>query len=108
MLGVHFDTSIAALTAEISNAVKVYATGVESFLTDPQNQGKLLDTSDISCEERGKGRWDLGESFFKHLRNVSIETDAIKPPIEFTADGDIKWAELKVNSCYIIDTELLN
>lgn len=96
MLGVHFDTSNAALTAEIGNAVKVYANGVQSFLSDPLNQGKVLDTSDISCEERGKGRWDLGEAFFKHLRNVSIEVDAIKPPIEFTADGDIKGAELKI------------
>lgn len=96
MLGVHFDTSIAALTAEIANAAKVFANGVESFTTDLQNQGKLLDTSDMSCDERGKGRWDLGEAFFKHLRNVSIETDGIKPNIEFTTDGDIKWAELKV------------
>lgn len=96
MLGVHFDTSNAALTAEIANAIKVYATGVESFLNDPQNQGKVLDTSDISCEERGKGRWDMGEAFFKHLRNVSIEMDAIRPPIEFTADGDIRGAELKI------------
>lgn len=108
MLGVHFDTSIAALTAEIANAAKVFANGVESFTTDLQNQGKLLDTSDMSCDERGKGRWDLGEAFFKHLRNVSIETDGIKPNIEFTTDGDIKWAELKVRGrfkCYyIIDT----
>lgn len=34
--------------------------------------------------------------FFKYLRNVSIESDLNKPNIEFTADGDLKWAELKI------------
>lgn len=96
MLGVHFDTSNAALTSEIANAIKVYAHGVESFLTDPQNQGKVLETVGVSCEQKGRGRWDLGETFFKHLRNVSMEMDANKPNIEFTAEGDLKWAELKI------------
>lgn len=35
-------------------------------------------------------------SFFKYLRNVSIEGDLNKPNIEFTADGDLKSAELKI------------
>lgn len=34
--------------------------------------------------------------FFKYLRNVSIEGDLNKPNIEFTADGDLKSAELKI------------
>lgn len=34
--------------------------------------------------------------FFKYLRNVSIEGDTNKPNIEFTADGDLKSAELKI------------
>lgn len=35
-------------------------------------------------------------SFFKYLRNVSIEGDLNKPNIEFTADGDLRSAELKI------------
>lgn len=34
--------------------------------------------------------------FFRHLRNVSLETDINKPNIEFTADGDLRSAELKI------------
>lgn len=34
--------------------------------------------------------------FFRHLRNVSLEGDANKPNIEFTADGDLKSTELKI------------
>ena len=35
--------------------------------------------------------------FFRYLRNVSIESETnIKPNVEFTADGDLKSAELKI------------
>lgn len=34
--------------------------------------------------------------FYRHLRNVSLETDINKPNIEFTADGDLKNTELKI------------
>jgi glutamate receptor ionotropic, NMDA 2B len=61
MLGVHFDTSSASLVNEISTAIKVYAYGVESFLTDRQNKGKKLNTHGLSCEDEGRGRWDIGE-----------------------------------------------
>ncbi|XP_049311120.1 glutamate receptor ionotropic, NMDA 2B isoform X2 [Bactrocera dorsalis] len=96
MLGVHFDTSSAALMNEISNAIKIYAFGVEAYLTDPANRGRRLTTQSLSCEDEGRGRWDNGEIFFRYLRNVSIEGDLNKPNIEFTADGDLKSAELKI------------
>ncbi|XP_019890234.2 glutamate receptor ionotropic, NMDA 2C [Musca domestica] len=96
MLGVHFDTSSAALMNEISNAIKIYGYGVEAYVSDPANQGKKLNTQALSCEDDGRGRWDNGELFFKYLRNVSIEGDLNKPNIEFTADGDLKSAELKI------------
>ncbi|CAD7089910.1 unnamed protein product [Hermetia illucens] len=96
MLGVHFDTSSPALMNEISNAIKIFAYGVENYLNDPANQGRKLNTQHLSCEDEGQGRWDNGEIFFKYLRNVSIEGDTNKPNIEFTADGDLKSAELKI------------
>ncbi|XP_017872011.1 PREDICTED: glutamate receptor ionotropic, NMDA 2B isoform X2 [Drosophila arizonae] len=96
MLGVHFDTSSAALMNEISNAIKIYSYGVEAYLTDPANRDRRLTTQSLSCEDEGRGRWDNGEIFFKYLRNVSIEGDLNKPNIEFTADGDLKSAELKI------------
>ncbi|KAM7349893.1 glutamate ionotropic receptor NMDA type subunit 2 isoform 2-T4 [Cochliomyia hominivorax] len=96
MLGVHFDTSSAALMNEISNAIKIYGYGVEAYVSDPSNHGKKLNTQSLSCEDEGRGRWDNGELFFKYLRNVSIDGDLNKPNIEFTADGDLKSAELKI------------
>ncbi|XP_059618480.1 glutamate receptor ionotropic, NMDA 2B [Phlebotomus argentipes] len=96
MLGVHFDTSSGQLVNEIATAIKVFAYGVEYYLNEPGNHGRKLNTHQLSCENEGKARWDNGEIFFKHLRNVSIEGDLNKPNIEFTADGDLKSAELKI------------
>lgn len=62
MLGVHFDTSSASLINEIATALKVYALGVQSFMSDPVNAGKSLNTQHLSCEEEGKSRWDNGEA----------------------------------------------
>lgn len=61
MLGVHFDTSSAALMNEISNAIKIYSYGVEAYLTDPANRDRRLTTQSLSCEDEGRGRWDNGE-----------------------------------------------
>lgn len=61
MLGVHFDTSSGSLINEIANGLKVYALGVQSFLNDPSNVGRRLNTQHLSCEEEGKARWDNGE-----------------------------------------------
>lgn len=61
MLGVHFDTSSASLVNEITTAIKVYASGVETFLNDIPNRGKKLNTHGLSCEDEGRGRWDIGE-----------------------------------------------
>lgn len=61
MLGVHFDTSSASLVNEISTAIKVYAAGVEFFLNDVQTKGRRLNTHGLSCEDEGRGRWDIGE-----------------------------------------------
>ncbi|XP_055384462.1 LOW QUALITY PROTEIN: glutamate receptor ionotropic, NMDA 2B-like [Condylostylus longicornis] len=96
MLGVHFDTSSPAMMSELSNAIKIYAYGVETFLNDKLNKDKNLDTSQLSCEDQGKGHWDNGEVFFKYLRNVSFEVDGNKPNIEFNTDGDLKNSELKI------------
>lgn len=63
MLGVHFDTSSGSLINEIATALKVYALGVQSFLSDPANQGRKLNTQYLSCEEEGKARWDNGEMY---------------------------------------------
>nr|CAD7194266.1 unnamed protein product [Timema douglasi] len=95
MLGVHFDTSSASLLNEITTAIKVYAYGVEDFVTDPQNSNLSLNTQ-LSCEGLGDSRWKTGDRFFKYLRNVSVEGDQGKPNVEFTADGVLKAAELKI------------
>ncbi|XP_026465819.1 glutamate receptor ionotropic, NMDA 2B isoform X1 [Ctenocephalides felis] len=95
MLGVHFDTSSGSLVNEITTAIKVYAHGVEGYVNDPNNEGNNLNTQ-LSCEGAGDSRWATGDRFFKYLRNVSVEADTGRPPIEFTADGDLRAAELKI------------
>nr|CAD7430675.1 unnamed protein product [Timema monikensis] len=61
---VHFDTSSASLLNEITTAIKVYAYGVEDFVTDPQNSNLSLNTQ-LSCEGLGDSRWKTGDRFFK-------------------------------------------
>ncbi|XP_031346916.1 LOW QUALITY PROTEIN: glutamate receptor ionotropic, NMDA 2D-like [Photinus pyralis] len=92
---VHFDTSSASLVNEITTAIKVYAYGVEDFINDPRNINRSLNTQ-LSCEGVGAARWDTGDRFFRYLRNVSVETEAGKPNIEFTQDGVLRAAELKI------------
>lgn len=62
MLGVHFDTSSASIVNEITNAIKVWAYGVEYYLYDNSNPNKYLNTNQLSCEDEGRGRWDDGET----------------------------------------------
>ncbi|XP_043509311.1 glutamate receptor ionotropic, NMDA 2B isoform X8 [Frieseomelitta varia] len=96
MLGVHFDTSTESLVSEITTAVKVYAYGAEDFLNNPANKRLSLNTQ-LSCEgSYGESRWDTGDLFFKYLKNVSVEGDQGKPNVEFTQDGVLKAAELKI------------
>ncbi|XP_012283950.2 glutamate receptor ionotropic, NMDA 2B [Orussus abietinus] len=95
MLGVHFDTSSASLVNEISTAIKVYAYGVEDFIKDPRNRNYSLNTQ-LSCKGDGESRWNTGDRFFKYLKNVSVEGDQGKPNVEFTQDGVLKAAELKI------------
>ncbi|KAK1125531.1 hypothetical protein K0M31_005890 [Melipona bicolor] len=94
--GVHFDTSTESLVSEITTAVKVYAYGAEDFLNNPVNKHLSLNTQ-LSCEgSYGESRWDTGDLFFKYLKNVSVEGDQGKPNVEFTQDGVLKAAELKI------------
>ncbi|XP_011880969.1 PREDICTED: glutamate receptor ionotropic, NMDA 2B isoform X5 [Vollenhovia emeryi] len=95
MLGVHFDTSGESLVNEITTAIKVYAYGVEDFINDPKNVNRSLNTQ-LSCEGVGESRWSTGDLFFKYLKNVSVEADQGKPNVEFTQDGVLKAAELKI------------
>lgn len=93
--GVHFDTSSSSLVNEITTAIKVYAYGVEDFSSDPTNGGRSLNTQ-LSCEGAGAARWDTGDRFFRYLRNVSVETETGRPNLEFTQDGVLKAADLKI------------
>ncbi|XP_050443554.1 glutamate receptor ionotropic, NMDA 2B isoform X1 [Adelges cooleyi] len=96
MLGVHFDTSSESLVKEINTAIRVFAYGVEDFVSDPDNINETLSTQ-LSCEGDGESRWITGDKFYKYLRNVSVENvEPAKPKIEFTADGVLKSAELKI------------
>lgn len=74
MLGVHFDTSSAALMNEISNAIKIYGYGVEAYVSEPANRGKKLNTQTLSCEDDGRGHWENGEVYvvlFKYAAALS-------------------------------------
>ncbi|CAH1400009.1 unnamed protein product [Nezara viridula] len=63
-VGVHFDTSSDRLLNEISTAIKVYAHGVEDFVSDYNNREYSLNTQ-LSCEGVGDSRWSTGDKFYK-------------------------------------------
>ncbi|KAJ8676354.1 hypothetical protein QAD02_012141, partial [Eretmocerus hayati] len=96
MIGVHFDTSSNALSNEIATAIKVYAHGVEGFINAQPNRRINLNTQLTCNDDTGDSSWKTGEQFFKYLRNVSVDAEFGKPPIEFTKDGALKSAELKI------------
>ncbi|ENN73175.1 hypothetical protein YQE_10229, partial [Dendroctonus ponderosae] len=75
--------------------LQVYAYGVEDFLGDPANWNRSL-TTHLSCDGEGVVRWDTGDRFFTYLRNVSVEAEQGRPNLEFTPDGLLKAAELKI------------
>lgn len=62
MLGVHFETSSSALINEIGNGIKVFAYGVEAYLSAADTVDRTLSTHQLSCEDQGRGRWDNGEA----------------------------------------------
>ncbi|XP_049809424.1 glutamate receptor ionotropic, NMDA 2B [Schistocerca nitens] len=95
VVGVHFDTSSSSLVNEITTAIKVYAYGVEDFVNDARNADLSLNTQ-LSCHGAGDSRWKTGDRFFRYLRNVSVEGEQGKPNIEFTPEGVLKAAELKI------------
>lgn len=68
---------------------------MEDFTSDPPNAGRSLNTQ-LSCEGAGAARWDTGDRFFRYLRNVSVEAEPGRPNLEFTQDGVLKAAELKI------------
>lgn len=77
--------------------MKVFAYGVESYVSSPENAQHPLGTR-LSCSGTGAGeaRWSAGEWFYRHLRNVSVEGEAGRQSIEFTPDGELRAAELKI------------
>ncbi|KAI8426246.1 hypothetical protein MSG28_005153 [Choristoneura fumiferana] len=80
-----------------TTAVKVFAYGVDSYVSEPENALHPLGTR-LSCSGAGAGeaRWATGERFYRHLRNVSVDSEAGRPSIEFTPDGELRAAELKI------------
>lgn len=96
--GVHFNTSYEALKYEISTALRVFAHGVEAFVGDRANADLNLSTS-LSCAGMGeKAKWAMGDTFYKFLKNVSIDLDSstIKPPLQFNQEGMLKAVELQI------------
>lgn len=104
--GVHFDTSSSSLVTEISTAIKVYAYGVEDFTRNSDTAAQSLNTQ-LSCEGVGAARWNTGDPFFRVLRNVSVEAEQGKPNLEFTQDGVLKAAELKIMNLRPGDKQLV-
>lgn len=66
-------------------------------MSEPENIRYPLGTR-LSCSGVGTGeaRWSTGERFYRHLRNVSVEGESGRPSIEFTPDGELRAAELKI------------
>lgn len=75
----------------------MFAYGVESYVSEAENIQHPLGTR-LSCSGAGAGeaRWSTGERFYRHLRNVSVDNEPGRPSIEFTPDGELRAAELKI------------
>ncbi|XP_023240697.1 glutamate receptor ionotropic, NMDA 2B-like [Centruroides sculpturatus] len=93
MLGIHFNSTKDRLFEEIENAITVFAHGLELFVNDPRNLNYFLNLN-LDCNGSDV-RWTQGDYFFKYLKNVSISKYG-RPPIEFNADGTLKYVELEV------------
>ncbi|OXA60817.1 Glutamate receptor ionotropic, NMDA 2B [Folsomia candida] len=98
MLGVHFNTSHDSLKSEISAGIRVFVSGVEAFTLEHPDVNL---TPNLSCEEGHQNesetaKWSVGDMFYKSLRNVSIELEHPRPPIQFSPDGILKNAELQI------------
>nr|XP_053626918.1 LOW QUALITY PROTEIN: glutamate receptor ionotropic, NMDA 2B-like [Cherax quadricarinatus] len=93
MLGVHFDTSLASLTASVSTAVDVFAYATEEFLNQTRFTPDNLNPH-LSCSDHRNSKWILGSTFYRHLRNVSIPRQATT--LSFNPDGTRKDVELKI------------
>lgn len=88
MLGVHFNTTIEALKYEITNAVKVFMTGVQAFRNDTKNNRISL-TPNLSCDGSGdKAKWNNGDHFYRALTSVKVESDGSRPHLTFNNNGD--------------------
>ena len=61
--GVHFATDMLKLVEELSNAMSVFAEGVEKFSKATNNSITLL--SNLTCEADNHTKWELGEEFYK-------------------------------------------
>jgi ionotropic glutamate receptor NMDA 2B len=95
-VGVHFNTSHDSLKSEISNGIRVFVSGVEAFSLEYPSVNL---TPKLSCEEghpNETAKWAVGDIFYKSLRNVSIDLDSPRSPIQFNQDGILKNAELQI------------
>lgn len=94
----HFNTSHDSLKSEISAGIRVFVSGVEAFTLEHPDVNL---TPNLSCEEGHQNesetaKWSVGDMFYKSLRNVSIELEHPRPPIQFSPDGILKNAELQI------------
>lgn len=94
LLGIHYNTSLNKLHDEIERAVLVLGHGLELFFSEPANANVTL-APGLRCYESGHAHWAQGDTFFRYLRNVSIETKG-SPNIEFLPDGTLKYVELDI------------
>lgn len=94
LLGIHYNTSLNKLHDEIERAVLVLGHGLELFFSEPANANVTLSPG-LRCYESGHAHWAQGDTFFRYLRNVSIETKG-SPNIEFLPDGTLKYVELDI------------
>lgn len=100
--GVHFDTSSSSLINEIATAVKVFAYGVESYVSEPSNARHPLGTR-LSCggvgAAAGEARWSTGErsDYTTTVHNYTLVSvsRSITPDSKETGEvGQMLWKKL--------------
>ncbi|XP_042870861.1 glutamate receptor ionotropic, NMDA 2A-like isoform X2 [Penaeus japonicus] len=93
MLGVHFDTSLDSLVQSIQTAIEVFAYAVEQFVNATHYTPSDLNPR-LSCEDQKNAKWGLGATFYRYLRNVTLNQH--RPGVTFNVDGTRRDVELKI------------
>ncbi|XP_076330979.1 glutamate receptor ionotropic, NMDA 2B-like [Tachypleus tridentatus] len=95
MLAIHFNASTNVLENEMERAITIFFHGLELYVKNRRNHNQTL-SHNLHCSGLGDTRWNHGDTFFRYLQRVNIETRKGQSDIQFNTDGTLKHVHLDV------------